>query len=257
MKISSLLASALLITLGATRALAAGVQFEHVGSADPVTEGWSATVTGLGVSIGPVTNDLGLGIDAWSVADSSTVVSPNSTKQYQVFPDPAQIAEASSKGWRLSTTIRMLAGNFGSFESIITLYQDGTTSWGLRFDAELDGDPVVTLTDGQTFVLQGVGDQSYHTYSLVYDPDTGTADLFVDGVERISDTTGVPASLTRITWGAGASDGTGHGHFSSVSWRILDPVHAVPALSPPFVIAAAVLMTTFGWRLLRKVPGDG
>ena len=42
------------------------VVFRHAGNADPVTEGWvqSGPEDPIGMAAGPVTNDLGLGIDA-------------------------------------------------------------------------------------------------------------------------------------------------------------------------------------------------
>ena len=57
-----------------------------------------------------------------------------------------------------------------------------------------DGDPIVELvTDnsqgGISFVLEGSGG-GYHSYELIYDPLAASADLFVDGIEQISDYTG-------------------------------------------------------------------
>ena len=58
----------------------------------------------------------------------------------------------------------------------------------------------------------------------MYDPDTGTADLFVDGVEKVSNFAGRDNSsydLNRILWGANGSASTGHANYNLIELEIL------------------------------------
>ena len=91
--------------LGASSAVAAPV-FVHSGNSDPTTEGWTKTGPLAGtVTEGPVTNDLGLGVDAWFVDDDSAVI--GSVLDFSAFLTPSQAAEANSAGWNLSSRLRV------------------------------------------------------------------------------------------------------------------------------------------------------
>jgi hypothetical protein len=63
-------------------------------------------------------------------------------------------------------------------------------------------------------------DDDYHLYELVFDPAANppSADLFVNGVERISDYTGFPRTLARVVWGSFESTSEGEGRFNRVEW---------------------------------------
>ncbi len=70
-----------------------------------------------------------------------------------------------------------------------------------------------------TYTVEG-GAGSYHDYDLVYDPVAGSADLFVDGVEVLSDYMGFPRDLNRVLWGAGQSSSTGHAYWNKAWFGI-------------------------------------
>jgi hypothetical protein len=68
----------------------------------------------------------------------------------------------------------------------------------------------------------------YHLYDLVFDSVSGTADLFIDGTEAISDypehTFETDKDGKRVIWGGGSNPGTGRGHYNLVAWDIADSV---------------------------------
>ena len=82
----------------------AGTTFEHVGANDPTIEGWSFIHAGSVLTVGPVFNDLGLGIDAWSVNNPSG----SAGGTYDVFLTPSQDSEARTRGWRYSVMLRIV-----------------------------------------------------------------------------------------------------------------------------------------------------
>ena len=96
----------------------------------------------------------------------------------------------------------------------------------------------------------GAGD--YHDYSLVYDPIAGSADLFVDGIERISDYTGTPIAFSRVAWGAGADNGTGEANFQSVTFE----TDSVAVSEPGALIVFAAGLAGLGVlrRRARRFP---
>jgi hypothetical protein len=99
----------------------------------------------------------------------------------------------------------------------------------MGFGTQPDGDPIVFLPTsigpplaGLTYVLDGAG-PGYHMYELVYDPVFSSADLYVDGVKRLSDYTGLPSpnETPTVSWGAGSSGDTGQGNYNLVQFAIV------------------------------------
>ena len=216
--------------------------FEHSGSNNPTTEGWTHNIgQGGNTSSGSVAG-------AWYFEDTS--VDLNTWETYLQTPDSTQISNGSLHGWSLSTTLSMLAGSSGEFNSIYADYGDGVTDWAMTFGTDGNGDPMVLLGNSYQGTLHGSytvggGAGEFHTYSLVFDPGEGSVDLFVDGVERISDYTGAAYSSERVSFGAGASNGTGLAHFSSVQFTVVPE----PISSTLFIVVGA---TVVGFKRSRK-----
>ncbi len=214
------------------------VIFSHSGSANPTSEGWALTAGGGGQAEA-VFGDAGF--DAWAVWDDSVTQTGNI---YFQTPSAGQSA-AIANGWALSTTLRVVEGTTATFDSPFVAFSQGTVEYTVVFDTQADGDPVVRLSkggnSGDEYAIEG-GSGGYHTYVLNYDPVQGSADLFVNGVERISDYTGQSSATSRVAWGAGASDGTGRAHFNTVSFS------AVPEPAS----SAMLLLGIAGMSRLRR-----
>ncbi len=224
--------------------LASTVVFSHLGSNDPTTEGWIvepvALVLGDRPTVGPVINDNGTGNDAWSIDDNSTFLGTNYF--YTQSPGIEDNNQAKLSGWTLNANLRIgdnddSVGNAGS---IILEFADGATSYRMAFGSQSNGDPTILLWDGGTdgsinatgteYILQN-GGAGYHSYEMVYSPVANSVDLFIDGVERISDYGGVESTLfNRVAWGSASSSDTGLSNWNSVEWSVT-PV-PIPATLP-------------------------
>ena len=207
----------------------AEVLFQHNGNANPLTEGWTpigplAPGSG-GITTGPVTNDLGLGINAWSTDDNST--QDGSYVQYTATVAPTQLNNANTNGWRLTTTLRIVDIPDTADFSIYAQYINGTRAYSMVFGSEADGDPIITLVSdnditpapGAQFTFDGAG-SGYHSYELVFDPLSAAASLYVDGIERLSNYTGYDDVGTIVGWGAGGSASLGQGNFAFVQFEV-------------------------------------
>lgn len=237
-------------------AASAATVFVHAGAADPTTEGWTAYV-GTSTTAGPVFNDLLSGYDAWSVDDNSTAVgSPGTLRYYTQTLSAAEVTAGGSAGWRLSLRLRVVdvpdefvtVSGFGLASTIGATYRDATRDWYIAFGSEADGDPIVRLPGGGTFTLQG-GGAGYHLYELVYDPVAGSADLFIDGTEQVSNVVGAVTSFAhnRVQWGAMTSPDDGHGNFNLV--RFANFPEAVVPLPPAVLLLGSAL---FALRTLKR-----
>ena len=232
------------------------VLIEHVDDNDPVAEGWSTVGAGVGVITGPVTNDLGSGVDAWSVDDTTTAT--DSVRFYGFDPSGSEVGDAVANGWRYEIGIRVVDTPENPDRATFADFIDDTTRWRMDFGSDVSGDPQVLLQTGldglyDTGILYTLvgGGSGYHTYELRYDPVAGDADLFIDGVERVSGYTGFANASggPRITFGAGQATETGHGHFSLARFTIAAAPSAVPALSavPLVVLGCALVAGAMLW----------
>ena len=152
---------------------------QHVGTANPTTEGFTSDGTPIGSA---VNNDTGSGLGSWRIQ------SPSPTSG--AYSSPLSAAEkqsAMTRGWKITARLRVETGD--------TFVDLDFLGFGNRFDIHLhrdtNGDTVVQLgttilpLTGPSFTLTASG-SSYHLYELLFDPITHTANLAVDGVTRLT-----------------------------------------------------------------------
>ena len=131
--------------------------FSHIGASDPIANDWLDGGFGTGVTVSPVVNDLGLGIDAWSIEDGSSA--PGSAVQYRQVPSAEVNDEAAALGWSAKIIMRFLDAS-GSANPMFFQYRNNTDQFTLLFDMESDLDPTVSFAD-QSFTLEGAGNDEY------------------------------------------------------------------------------------------------
>lgn len=193
----------LLILTWVSYTAAAAFSIEYQAPADPTTAGFSAqVVSGPAPGVNePIANDLG--VPAWSISESDL----GSQFGYQSGPLSAeQKADLASEGFTLTLRGRALQGNAPAYDAgnntVIggALLDVGSKRYDLWLGINSSGNTVAVLLTsfdaGPGGSLRGFGpsytlsDAGYHTYQLVFDPNTQSASLFVDGIERISGYTG-------------------------------------------------------------------
>ncbi len=194
---------------------------QHEGAANPLDENWDLFGSGSGIIEGPVVDDPIGGLDAWNIDDAST--SGGTLRSYQAVPTAEQMQYAADNGWVFSVNLRVVDSPDAVDASIYFEYAANTNELDRRFPvifgSDGNGDPIVELYGDRRQTLAGLGD-GYHLYELVYDPAAGSADLFVDGVETLSDYEGIDnIGLARIIWGANQSGSIGNGNYNSVYFR--------------------------------------
>jgi hypothetical protein len=211
----------------------ASIVAQHEGSSDPLIEGWTTWGPGFSVSVGGINDG---GTPAWMVNDSSTAV--NTFLFYRRPLTLAEATDAAAIGWNLSTTIRVPSSTRpeDSFSPAVHYY-DGATNWTMGFNVD-SGNTVVQLVNGYSNFANSVettlgpkytltGNSIYNKFELRFDPLSSTADLFINGVERISNYAGItdgnlfgPPGARHVQWGALSQTDSGHGNFNAVSFEI-------------------------------------
>ena len=208
------------------------VLFQHTGSTDPALEGWQAIGSHNDATAGPV-NDAGT--PAWFSNDTSTA--GGSYRYYFANVTNAQAASATSLGWTLTARVRVTAVSTTSIGSPYAGFANGPRTYSMFFAGRANGDVEVSLNgSGLSFTLAG-GMSAYHDYSLVYDPVAGSADLLVDGVERLSNDSGAADPRQLVDWGTGSNGYDGSANFNRVKFSVTRPLPS--------------------WRQLQGLSSDG
>ena len=157
----------------------------HQGSSHPLlSEGWQLKRTFSGVNMGPITNDLGLGINAWTIQDKGT---PSADGILGIQLTGQQLAMAAVSDWKLSSTLRVVSGppssSPGDDAVIHVAVHFHERRYSMVFGQESTGLPWIGLPTDSNLVfvpLSNVG-QNYNSYDLLFSQATGTANLYVNG----------------------------------------------------------------------------
>lgn len=261
---------AILITVATSATLIghahASVVFSHAGNSDPETNGWAVEPSfapGGRPTSGPVSDDQGSGLDAWFIDDNLQTIGSNWF--YTQTPSSTEISQASTLGWTLRANLRIVDAPdaISNAGSIMLEYATDAVSFRLALGSAANGDPITLLSDGGTdgdnnttgemFTYQN-GGSGYHLYEMVYDPVASSVDLFIDGIERISDFSGIldpTFKVNRVAWGSGSSFDVGQSNWNQVEWEIATV--PLPASLPLFFTGLVGLL---GWarRSRRTSP---
>ncbi len=217
------------LVLGVSQAAIATTVASHLGMNAPSSEGWSK-VPGSASGVVEGALDDG-GTPVWVIDDQSNV--QGSTLLYTHSVSDPDIALGNAGGWVLRVVLRVPSSDVTDDGSIFAGYRDGATGWQMNWAHDAQGDTVVKLfTDANVFPILGptatvLGSSSYNTYELVYDPIAMSADLFINGVERISDYIGLPGGQVgnekQVLFGAGRSAIAGEGRYREVTLSVPEP----------------------------------
>ena len=174
---------------------------QHSGASDPTTESWTYLKSGPTTPIiGPVTNDQNSGVDAWSVALSST--STNVTEAVYLGGSPTNVNAALTNGWELTANLRfpVLPQNSFFFINLNLSPLIGSltpTGYALIFSPgqggltyELSSSIIGGMIHGTAPPALLSDPTDYHLFQIQYDPVSKSADLFIDGSQKISNFVG-------------------------------------------------------------------
>ena len=159
-----------------------------------------------------------------------------------------QVTDVTEVGFSVSANLRvedLIADGFDEAPSlapgIMVAMQDLGVWYVLALGQDASGDTTFAVKGGYnlgTVVSGTVAGSGYHDYDLRYSSYVGSADLFVDGVEVISDipsTTSIAGSLgNRVRWGAEDSPGMGAGYWTSIALETA-PATITPETLPTII----------------------
>ena len=176
----------------------------------------------------PVEDDLGLGVNAWQIADQAAVAT---NPVYSAALTSAEISLATNSGWRFSMTGRYVF-DFGDAASLGFSAFVGARAYELRLDLSSLGDLQATLLDESprvhTLTTGGTGPLAYHDFTLQFDPMTALTSFRFDGA--VVDTWDGLATLflDSVQWGNDVGATRGIMNYHSVAFEVAPPVGFKP-----------------------------
>lgn len=201
---------------------------EHVGAADPATEGFTPNGNpGLG---SPLADDGG--VAAWAINDTD-----DTELTYQYHYSPTELADMGTFGWIMRANIRIPTVSKALDSTAFVQSRQGDERYMLRWSTDASGNPTVHILGADSAAITGSG---YHLYELVYDPAEGSADLFVDGSEVLSDQgPNIDAGTELMAWGSGSTSGhdPGAGNWNAVSIEVIPEPASLALLLAGTVLA--------------------
>ncbi len=145
---------------------------------------------------------------------------------YQYVPTLLEDEVLVENGWIMRGRIRVedVANTIDTAVAMQVGLASTSQLFQLGLSVDANDNTIFALHNGSNFTsvsgsVEGVG---YHLYEIVYDPDTQTIDLFVDGDELINNFAGRNyANLRQVLFGANSGGGTGTGYFNMVEFVVL------------------------------------
>lgn len=190
-----------------------------------VTDTEDGDITTGNITANASTDHNNSGLDAWVVRDATN--SSGHFIQHTRTLSPAELSDANTYGWTLEATMRFI-DDYDDGTSCMLQYGNGTRRFLIFFDLDANDDltanlfgtggGVITLTSG------GTGTDSFHDYSLLYDPVTQTSSFLVDG-NRVDggSWTGQASGFSGVQWGTGSSGGQGTAAYHRVAHQVISP----------------------------------
>ncbi len=134
--------------------------------------------------------------------------------EWEVQPSLQVNSDASTLGWKMKTTSRIVSGS-----AISDYYANGSKRFLALLSINANGDLIANLEGGGSHTLvSSIGADEYHDYETSFDVKTSLATFSFDG--RVIETwAGAATSQNVIVWGNGSSGTDGIANYKKVSFE--------------------------------------
>jgi hypothetical protein len=245
----------------------------YAANADPTTEGFGLWPYNGGIATTALSNDQGLA--AFQIQNTGA---NNEQAYYEMLGGTgpynaqgsgltsSQASEISTQGFTLSLQARVVQGPASGSTDVFSVNATVAGFNGFRYDIDLGSDgssntvvvlPTQTAYAGGQFtgtggvaplVLTGTG---YHLYQLSYNPSSGMATLYVDGIARENGYAGSSVSSGATANNYGVAFGVANnatGNFADVQLAI-GQINPATGIAPGFLSSPDMTGGQFGFTV--------
>jgi hypothetical protein len=196
-----------------------------------------------GISVGPVANDNGTGLNAWNNTDSITT-SGFATDSMPIDQDSINLAQ--SNGWRIVVRDRFVDafGSTGADQYILN-YTPGIR-YGLSWTLDASTNLFLFLAGGSSYAVASAPDAySYHTSMMVYNPATKAVSVYFDGRLIFDNYTGQVLTGRGVNFGSASSSGKASVNFNLVQLDVVGATQPVVLQNPASITKNIGQQATF------------
>ena len=203
------------------------------GPVDPTNSAagyWTRNLPAIvGVSVSPVFDDNGTGLNAWKITDSSTVSgTPNYT---MAVGQAASMNLAASNGWRIVTRNRLVTEYGSTATDQYLLYYNPGVRYGIAWGVDAGLNLYMGVQGGANYTLTSDA-FSYHTNMMVYNPATKSVSVYFDGRLIVDNYTGQVLAGSGFTFGNANSAAKGEMNYNLVQLDVVGATQPVVTLNP-------------------------
>ncbi|UCX05734.1 exo-alpha-sialidase [Shewanella glacialimarina] len=192
-------------------------QAETLTSLSNVVAVFDASIDTNPTAVGWTNDSAGSGIGSLVTDQNQTAWKANGTNgraEWEILPSLQVNNDASTLGWKMTTTSRIVSGS-----AISDYYANGSQRFLALLSINANGDLIANLEGGGNHTLvPATGAQQYHTYEIAYDVATALASFSFDGT-LIEEWAGSASNQNVIVWGNGSSGTNGIANYRYVSFE--------------------------------------
>jgi hypothetical protein len=184
-----------------------------------------------GMNAGPVTDDLGTGLNAWQIMDQN-IATGSGVVNYNLTPSTGAIQYATTNAWRLTARIRYVDNFYNANPDQFVIFGDASVrrgAFGLGINA--DGYLFLNVLSGSSYPLPSLDPYAYHTYTVVFDPARG-ASYYVDDQLVAANQRPQAAAGLGLTFGASSTAGAGQANYNLVQLNVIGATQPVVTKQP-------------------------
>jgi hypothetical protein len=185
-----------------------------------------------GISVGPVANDNGTGLNAWNNTDSITT-SGFATDSMPIAQNSVNLPQTN--GWRIVVRERFVDafGTTATGADQYILYYIPGNRYGLSWTLDASTNLSILLAGGSSYVVASAPDAySYHTSMMVYNPATQAASVYFDGRLIFDNYTGQVLAGNGVNFGSASSSGKASVNFNLVQLDVVGATQPVVLQNP-------------------------
>jgi hypothetical protein len=182
------------------------------------------------VSVGPVANDNGTGLNAWNITET---INGTGAATYSMAIDQDSINLSQSNGWRIVVRDRFVDSFLTTGQDQFVFYYISGIRYGLTWTLDASTNLLIHMAGGTSYIVASEPDaHSYHTSMMVYNPATKSAALYFDGRLIFDNYTGALVAGRGVLFGSGSASQKASINYNLVQLDVVGATQPVVLQNP-------------------------
>jgi|GEM_PF-1409192 len=205
---------------------------------------WLETLSLIsGVSVGPVANDNGTGLNAWNITE---IINGTGAATYSMAIDQDSINLSQTNGWRVVVRDRFVDSFLTTGQDQFVFYYISGIRYGLTWTLDASTNLLIYMAGGPSYIVASEPDaHSYHTSMMVYNPATKAASLYFDGRLIFDNYTGALFAGRGVQFGSASASQKASINYNLVQLDVVGATQPVVLQNPASITNEIGQQATF------------